>query len=168
MSLADIGNSIAHSTIQLATALPLGAAIDYMFDSLFKRIEEKVNINGGFDGGAYNPKRFIMRSIEAGAQIVLTGTIVGAFTTYLAMLPFESGDPSGGAMFIILIFFAQKSLRKKLGEIVDYGKAVFLEGVSQAEKTTDSIFHHSAQDVGNNSRQQIKALQQNVNAVALH
>lgn len=116
-------NAIGHTALQLVVGSSLGVVVDTAMEFSFNY--------AGFDDRSadaeYNKGDPITDGLELAAvaarvslQVLITGVAVGVMMNMLAATSVESADPSGGAVFALVLFRSQRNLGREVDRLLRY------------------------------------------------
>jgi hypothetical protein len=117
-------NAIGHTALQFAAGSAVGIAVDVATEYIFnaaglddQSIDAQVSKNGPLLADGLELMAVLAR---VSVQVLITGVAIGAAMNMLAALSTESADPSGGAVFAIVLFRSQRNLGREVDRLLAY------------------------------------------------
>ena len=152
--VTPILNTLGHSALQLLAALGLGATLDYGAYLLFPAPSQNLTITRWEEAA--------VEMLEATAQVMVGGMLLGGVYSYLLSLDSNAADPAVGGVFTSLFFsVGQPALAARLSRVATYVREVVLRPEAEAVSFFSGAFRQNSASVADASYKQRVAVARN-------
>lgn len=156
-SVELLGNSVAHSFLQLAIGMPIGVAVDYGWDKLLMRGQEAL-AQGRFLPSAAgsarirNAREAVLSLLAVAGQIITSGFVNALFVSYLTSQSESASDPNFGAVFVLIFFECQARLMARISQLIEYVNVEVLRAVSRSKSLFEPQSQGTDANIGINTQ----------------